>query len=131
MVAAISILLAVAAGSESAVQVSIALLALLILMRHGDRLALAPVYAGGLLIVSELAQQAIELRGVRSVAAWVVGARVARALAVAAFGAAVGAAATLAVRVAPGRSVAFTALGAAALLMALGAITWLARRQAR
>jgi hypothetical protein len=129
--AALFLALGVVAGSVTAVQAAIALLGTIFLLRHDTRLLLAPAYGAGLLLIEDLAVQTIELRRVSRIALAVIGARTEAALAVAAIGASASAAAALAVTVAPGRSVAVTALGALAAVAALAAIVRPARRRYR
>ena len=106
---------------------AVALLGAMLLLREDSRLALAPLYAAGLLLVAELGVRSIELRAVESVGPGVVAARLGVVLAVAALGACAAAGAAIAVTVAPARSAVFTAVGAIAALSAFGAITRLAR----
>lgn len=113
-------------GSSSAVQVSVAALAAL-LLRHDEQLVLAPLYGGCLLLVGELAQRSLELRGVERIGPGVIGARLATVLVFAALGACGAAMAAIAVTIAPARSVGFTALGTLAILAAFAAIVLLAR----
>lgn len=127
-VSELALALAFLVGWPGSVQCSVAVLALLFLLRQEDRIALAPVYGAGLLLVGELAQRAIELRGVQRIGPGVIAARLAAVLVVAALGACGAAVATIAVGVAPPRSVGFTAVGAISALAALAAITRLARR---
>lgn len=122
------LVLAFVAGRSGAVPWSLALLAPVLLLRREDRLALAPVYGAVLLLIGELAERVIGLRRVRHVAPGVVGGRLAAVVVVAALGACGGVAVTVAVRVAPTRSVGFTAVGAIAALAALAAISRLGRR---
>lgn len=124
------LLVAVGALARSAapVHVAVALLGALLLLRHDLRLLLAPAYGGGLLVIEELATRSIELAGVRMLGRGVMGARAAAAGATAALGACAGALAALAVTGAPERSLALTAVGAAAIVVAFGAIGRLGRR---
>ena len=72
---------------------------------------LAPLYGAGLLLVEELAWRSIELRDIEAIGPGVITARVTAVLAVAAVGACAAAGAAIAVTLAPGRSVVFTAIG--------------------
>lgn len=128
-VAALSLVIGMVVGSPAAVHVAVAVLGGLFLTRQDTRLLLAPVYGAGLLLIEDLAIQAIELRGVGGVALDVVTARTANVLAIATIGAGASAAAALAVTAAPGRSVGITALGALAAVAALAVIARLARRR--
>jgi hypothetical protein len=119
------------AASPPAVQSSVAVLAVLLLLRHEDRLVIAPLYGACLLLVAELAQRSLELRGLARVGPRVISARVAAVLALAALGACGGAAAAIAVTIAPRRSVWLTAIGTVAILAAFAAIVLLARRHGR
>jgi hypothetical protein len=121
------LLIGLVAGWSSAVLAALALLATAFLLRHGDSLAVAPLFAGGLLLVSELAQQSVALRGVVGIERGVVTSRVAHVLGIAALGAAAGAAATIGVRFAPSHAVGVTAIGAAAVVAVVAAVSWLAR----
>ena len=128
---AVSILiltLGLAADSIWAVQLSIALLGALLLLRHEDRLVLAPVYGAGVLLVGELAQRSLELRGQGRLGPGVIASRLAACLVLAGLGACGAAVAAIAVTIAPARTVAFTAVGTIAALVAFGAIVVLARR---
>lgn len=127
-IAELILALALATGRSGAVQWSLALLALVLLLRREDRIALAPVYGAGLLLIGELAERVIELRGVQRIGPGVAGARLAAVVVVAALGACGGVVVTIAVRVAPARSVGFTAVGVAAVLAALAVISRLGRR---
>ena len=130
-VAAVALLsAALLLASASGVEVSLLLLAVLLLLRHDDRLLLAPVYGACLLIVGELAQRSIELRGQAWIGPRVIGSRLLTVLVVAALGACAGGLAAIAVTIAPARSVAFTAVGTVAILGAMTAIALLARRRA-
>lgn len=115
-------------GSPTLVHAAIALLGTIFLLRHDARLLLAAPYGVGLLLIDDLADQAIELRGVSRIGPAVIGARAAAALVAAAIGGCVAAATALAVTAAPGRSVAVTALGAVAVVSAFAAIVRSARR---
>jgi hypothetical protein len=111
-----------AAGSFTAVHGAIAVLGAIFLLRQDTRLLLAPPYGAGLLLIDDLAAQAIELRGVSLVDVAMVGTRTTAVLAVAAVGACASAAAAIAVSAAPRHSVVLTALGALAAVAALAAI---------
>ena len=124
------LVLALVSGWSPGLLTAVALLAAEFLLRHGDSLALAPLFGGGLLLVSELAQQSIELRGVRRLEDGVVTSRVAHVLAIAALGAAAGAVATIGIRYAPSHSVGVIAVGAVAVVGAVAAVSWLARQVA-
>lgn len=127
--AALSLAVGIAVGSLAAAHVAVAVLGGIFLLRHDTRLLLAPVYGAGLLLMEDLAIQAIERRGGGTVALEAIGARTASVFAIATIGACASACAALAVRAAPGRSVGITAIGALATVAALAAITWLARRR--
>ena len=122
------------AGWSSASQWSAALLGALLLARHQDRLLLAPLYGAGLLLVVELAQRSMELRGHDRLGPGVTTSRLAAILVAAALGlcaavlAVLAVLAALAVTVAAPRSVALTALATIAALSAFAAIAMLARR---
>jgi hypothetical protein len=115
-------------GPSAVIHVSLALMGSLLLLRHSERLLLAPVYGACLLLVGELAQRARELRGPVRVGAGVTGARLLAAGLLAAVGACSAAIAAIAVTVAPGRSVALTAVGSLATLAAFAVIVVPARR---
>jgi hypothetical protein len=117
------------AQSPAAVHAAVALLGAIFLLRQDNRVLLAPLYGAGLLIMEDLAAQAIELRGVSQIGLGLIAARTGAALAVAAVGACASAATALALVAAPGRSVALTALGALAAVVAFAAIVRLARRR--
>ena len=129
-VAASGVILAVALviGSSAGVQLSLLPLAALVLLHEHDRLLLAPLYGACLLLVSELGQRSLELRGQAWLAPGVVTSRLLIVFAVTAVGACAAALAALAVTIAPAASVALTALGAAAIVAAVGLVTLLARR---
>lgn len=112
-----------------AVQCSLALLGVLLLLRHQDRLLLAPLYGACLLVAGELAQLSLELRGRRRIGRGVLGLRLAGVLSLAALGACAAALGAIAVTIAPGRSVAFTAVGALAVLAVVGVILLISRRR--
>ena len=126
--AAVLVAIGLAAGSYAPVHSAVAVLALMLLLRHDIRLLLAPLYGGGLLVMAELGTRSIELRAVTRVGQGAISARVAAVLAVASAGAAAAAVAALAVTRAPGRSVPLTAAGALAVVIACGAIALYARR---
>jgi hypothetical protein len=118
------------AASSGTVQSSVALLgALLLLLRHQDRLVLAPLYGACLLVAGELAQRSLELRGQQRIGPAVIGLRVAAVLVLAALGACAAALAAIAVTIAPARSVAFTAVGTLAALAASALIVLLAQQR--
>ncbi|MGI8506504.1 MAG: hypothetical protein ACR2MK_06800 [Solirubrobacteraceae bacterium] len=71
----LALALGLVAGWQGSVQWSVAVLALLFLVHQEDRIVFAPVYGGGFLLVCELAQRAIELRGVQRLGPGVIGAR--------------------------------------------------------
>jgi hypothetical protein len=127
--AALFLAVGVASGSSTSAHAAIALLGTIFLLRHDNRLLLAPVYGAGLLLIDDLAAQTIELSGVSRMGRAVIGARTGAAFVVAAIGACASAAAALAVSAAPGRSVTLTALGALAAVAAFAAIARLARRR--
>ena len=130
-VAGLLVALGPLARSTTPVHAGVALLGAALLLRHDARLALAPLYGAGLLMVAELGTRAIELREVRAVGPRAVSTRAAAALAIAALGACGAAAAAVAVTVAPGRSVWFTAIGAIAAVGMFVAILLIARRHRR
>ena len=100
-----------------------------LLLRHQDRLVLAPLYGARLLALGELGQRSLELRGLERVGSGVVRARLAAVLALAGLGACGAAVAAIAVTIAPGRSVGLTALGTVAVLGSCATIVMLARRR--
>jgi hypothetical protein len=120
--AALCLGVGVVAGSFTAVHAAIALLGAIFLLRQDTRLLLAPPYGAGLLLIDDLAAQAIGLRGLSLVDVAMVGARTTAVLAAAVIGAAASAAAAIAVSAAPGHSVVLTALGALAAVAAFAAI---------
>jgi hypothetical protein len=120
--------LALAVGSAAPIPWSLALLAVVFLLDGRDSLVLAPIYGAGLLLVGELAQCSIDLRGVRWMAPGWIASRLAGMLVLAALGAGAGALAAAAATIAAARSVALTAAGGVAAVMALGTIALLARR---
>jgi hypothetical protein len=124
------LVLALLTGWSPGVLAALALLVPVFLARHGDLLALAPLFGGGLLLVGELAHQSIELRGVAAVERGAVITRAANVLGIAALGATAGAAGAIAVRYAPSHAIGVTAAGAVAVLGAVAVISWLARRAA-
>ena len=119
---------ALALRTSGGVQLSLVPLAAALLLRHHDRLLLAPVYGACLLLVSELGQRSIDLRGQAWLGPGVVSARLLTVLAVAAVGACAAALAALAAALAPAPAVALTALGTVTIVAAVGLITRLARR---
>jgi hypothetical protein len=127
--AALSLTAGMLVSSTTAVHAAVALLGGIFLLRQESRLLLASPYGAGLLLMEDLAVQAIELRGGGRVAVDVIAARTAAVLAIATLGACAAAAAALAVTAASDRSVAMTALGAMAAVAALAAIVRLARRR--
>lgn len=114
-------------GSGSAVHISVGLLGVLLLLRAEDRLLLAPLYGGGLLLIDEVAMCSVELRETGLIAAGVTGSRLGVAIAAAGGGTCAAALVAAAVLVAPARSVAVTAAGAVAVLAATGTVLALAR----
>jgi hypothetical protein len=128
-VASVALIVGMLAGSPAAVHAAVVLLGTIFLLRQDTRLLLAPLYGAGLLLVSDLATQTIELSAVSQVTPEVIGARTGAALATATIGACVSAVAALAETAAPGRSVGVTALGALAVVGALAMIVWFARRR--
>lgn len=130
-VAALLLAAGVAARSSAPVHAAVAVLGVLLLLRHGARLLVAPLYGAGLLPVAELRTQSNELAYAGQVGAGVISARLGAVVAVAAIGACGSAVAAIAVTVAPGRLVALTAGGAITAVAVCGAIALLARRQQR
>jgi len=126
-----ALLLAAGMAAQSPVPVhgAVAVLGAIFLLRHGNRLLLAPPYGAGLLLMDDLAIRTMELSGVGQIALDVIGARTAAALAAAAIGACLSAVAALAVTAALPRSVALTAVGALAAVAAFVAIVRIARRR--
>lgn len=116
-------------ASPGTVQSAVALLAAVLLLRHHERLLLAPLYGACLLLVGELAQRSFELRGSERLGPGVIATRVGSALLLAALGAGAGALAAIAVTIAPARSVGITAVGTAAVVAAFALIVVLARNQ--
>jgi hypothetical protein len=125
--AAVLLVVAVAGGSPGVVHVAVALLGAIFLLRQDARLLVAPLYGAGLLLIEDLAVQAIDLREVGWIAAETIGAQTTATLLVAAVGACGAAAAAAAVTVAPGRSVGLTALAAVVAVCAFAAIVRFAR----
>jgi hypothetical protein len=127
--AAVFLAVGLLAESTAAVHAAIALLGAVFLLRQDTRLLLAAPYGACLLLIDDLADQAIGLRAVSQIGPAVIGARTGATLVVAGIGACAAAAAALAVTAAPGRSVAGTAVGAVAVVAALAPIVRLARRR--
>lgn len=123
--------LGTAARSSTPVHFGVALLGAMLLLRQDARLVLASLYGAGLLLVAELGWRSIELAGVRAIGPRVISARAAAVLALAASGGCAGAGAAIAVTVAPGRSLALTAVGAIAVVTVFGAIARHARHRYR
>ena len=117
-----------AASSPAPVHCGVAVLGAILLLRHSDRLLLAPLYGGGLLLVAELGVRSIELRGVGLIDPGSIGTRLGVLVAVAAVGVCAGACAALAVTGAPSRSLLVTAAGAIAAVAVCAAIALAARR---
>jgi uncharacterized membrane protein YadS len=117
----------IAGGSPGLVHVAVALLGAIFLLRQHTRLLVAPLYGAGLLLIEDLAIQAIDLREVSWIAAETIGVRTTATLLVAAGGACGAAAVAAAVTVAPGRSVGLTALAAVVAVLAFAAIVRFAR----
>jgi hypothetical protein len=114
--------------SSAAVQWSVGLLGALLLLRHSDRLALAPLYGACLLLVGEFAQRSLELARAERIGPGVIGARLAACIVLAGAGASGAAVAAITVTIAPARTVGFTAIGTIAVLATFGAIVLPARR---
>jgi hypothetical protein len=129
LVSVVILAAALAAGTSAGIQLSLVPLAALLLLRHHDRLLLAPIYGACLLLVSELGQRSIELRGQARLGPQVVSRRLLTVLTVAAVGACAAALTVLAVAIAPAPAVGLTAVGAVAIVAAVGMITRLARRE--
>ena len=127
--AAAVLLLTVAlfAAWPSGIQIALVPLAGLLLLRHDERLLLAPVYGACLLMIDELGQRSIELRGQAWIGSGVIGSRLLIVTVVACLGGCAAALGAIAVTIAPARSVGFTAVGTVALLAAVVCITLLAR----
>jgi hypothetical protein len=104
------------------VHCGVAVLGAILLLRHSDRLLLAPLYGGGLLLVAELGVRSIELQGVSLIDARSIGTRLGVVAAVAAVGVCGAASAALAVTGAPSRSLLLTAAGAIAAVGVCAAI---------
>lgn len=128
-IAAVLLVGGIAGGRPGLVHAAVALLAAIFLLRHHTRLLLAPVYGAGLLLVEDLAVQAVDLRAVSWIAADVIGARTTATLLSAAAGACGAAAVALAVTAAPARSIGLTALAAVVAILAFAGIVRLARRR--
>jgi hypothetical protein len=111
------------------VHVAVALLGAIFVLRQDTRLLLAAPYGAGLLLMDDLAIQAVELRAVGRITLDVIGARTASAFVAATAGACASAVAAFAVTAAPGRSVAVTAFGAVTAVTASALIVRLARRR--
>jgi len=111
------------------VQCGVAVLGAILLLRHSDRLLLAPVYGGVLLLVAELAVRSIELRGVGLVDPRAIATRLGAVVAVTGVGVCGAACAALAATGAPGRSLSVTAAGAIAAAAVCAAIALAARRR--
>jgi hypothetical protein len=120
-----------ASRSSTPVHASLALLGATLLLRQDARLVLAPLYGAGLLLVDELASRSIELAGVAAIGPAVIWAREAAAIALVASGACAAACVALAVNAAPGRSVAFTAVGSLVVVIVFAVIAWHSRRKFR
>lgn len=104
------------------------MLGALLLLRHSDRLLLAPLYGAGLLLVAELGTRTVELRAVSLVGPRSIGTRLGAVLSVAAVGVCAAACVAIAVTGAPGRSLVLTAAGAIAVSAVCGALALGARR---
>jgi hypothetical protein len=128
LVSVVILAAALAVGTSAGIQLSLVPLATLLLLRQHDRLLLAPIYGACLLLVSELGQRSIELRGQAWLGPQVVSRRLLTVLAVAAVGACAAGLAALAVAIAPAPAVGLTAIGTVAIVVAVGLITRLARR---
>jgi hypothetical protein len=111
------------------VHCGVAVLGAVLLLRHSDRLLLAPLYGGGLLLIAELGVRSIELRGVSVIDARSIGTRLGVVVAVAAIGVCGAACAAIAATGAPGRSLLLTAAGASAVVAVCAAIALSARRE--
>lgn len=116
--------LGIAVRASGPVHSAIALLGLMLLLRHGSRLVLAPPYGAGLLLIAELAFRSSELREVSLIGPGVLGRRVASLAALFGLSVCVAAVVAIAASAAPGRSVALTIAGA---LIALAAFAMLLR----
>jgi hypothetical protein len=127
--AALLLACGLAARSPTPVHCSVAVLGAILLLRHSDRLLLAPLYGGGLLLVAELGVRSIELQGVSLIDARSIGTRLGVIVAVAAVGVCAAACAALVATGAPGRSLLLTAAGASAAVAVCAAIALAARRE--
>jgi hypothetical protein len=127
--ATVCLLGGIAGGWPGLVHAAVALLGAIFLLRQHNRLLVAPVYGAGLLLIEDLAIQAVDLRAIGWIAAEVIGARTTATLLAATVGACGAAAAGLAVTVAPERSVGLTAVAAVIAVFAFAAIVRLARRR--
>ena len=108
----------------------VAVLGAMLLLRHSDRLLLAPLYGAGLLLVAELGVRSIELRGGRPGRPdGRSGLDLALSWRVAAVGVCAAACVAIAVTGAPGRSLVLTAAGAIAVGAVCGALALAARRE--
>jgi hypothetical protein len=110
------------------VHCGVAVLGAILLLRHSDRLLLAPLYGGGLLLVAELGVRSIELHGVSLIDSRAIGTRLGALVAVGAVGVCGAACAAIAVTGAPSRSLLLTAAGAVAAAAVCAAIALAARR---
>lgn len=126
--AAVVLVCGLAAKSTGPVHCGVAVLGALLLLRHDDRLLLAPLYAAGLLLVAELGARSIELSGVSRVDARAIATRLGALTAVAALGACAAVCAAIAVTAGPGRSLVLTAAGALAVGAVCAALALVARR---
>lgn len=112
------------------VHLAACVLGLLLLLRAGDRLLIAPLYGGGLLLILELARTSMQLRQVETMAPAALWGRLWTLLVLASLGTCAAAVVALATTGAPARSIAGTATGAVAVAALCGGIIWLARRAA-
>lgn len=119
------------AGSSAALRASVAGLGLTLLLRRDDRLVLAPLYGGALLVLIESARTCHELRRMDLVGRGVVGGRLLTILLCAGLGTCAAGLAAVAVATAPARSVGVTALGTAAVAAAFAGIVLVARHNQR
>ena len=85
--AVVTLAVALAVGAPAGVQASLVPLAAVLLLRHDERLLLAPLYGACLLVVGELGQRSIELRGQGWIGPGVIASRLLPALVVGALGA--------------------------------------------
>ena len=115
-------------GSSTALQVPVALLGVLLLLRTDDRLVLAPLYGAALLILVELGWMSLELRALKLVDRRAIRARLMIIVLFAGLGACAAGAVAIAVTGAPARSVAITAVGTIAVAVAFAGIVLSARR---